>query len=53
MDNKQGLVPKNYVFLVGKKPNVIQKHDIEQTNFRIGTGGFADVFKGKFKSQVI
>lgn len=46
------MVPKNYIFLVGNKPNIIQKNDIIQTNFCIGTGGFADVFKGKFNNKV-
>lgn len=53
VDNKQGMVPKNYIVLVGKKPNVIECCDIEKTNFRIGTGGFADVYRGNFKSEVI
>lgn len=53
VDNKKGMVPKNYIGLVGSQPDIINSNEVELSRDQIGTGGFADVYKGTFNGIVI
>lgn len=51
IDNKKGMVPKNYVVLVGIQPSIISADDVKRTPKLLGSGGFADVYLGYYKGQ--
>jgi serine/threonine protein kinase len=58
VDNKRGMVPKNYVVLVGSQPNKINPADIErvkngQSDVTIGSGGFADVLRAVYRGEPV
>uniref|UniRef100_A0A1I8B1K1 Pyr_redox_2 domain-containing protein n=1 Tax=Meloidogyne hapla TaxID=6305 RepID=A0A1I8B1K1_MELHA len=67
IDKKKGMVPGNYVnltildrffitfskvVLVGSGPNLINSEDVKRADL-LASGGFANVFRGYYKNQVI
>ncbi|KAI1714879.1 protein tyrosine kinase domain-containing protein [Ditylenchus destructor] len=53
IDNKRGMVPKNYIGLIGSQPNLIEFSQIQNSTKIIGTGGSSDVYLGTFRNQQI
>uniref|UniRef100_A0A915MT97 mitogen-activated protein kinase kinase kinase n=1 Tax=Meloidogyne javanica TaxID=6303 RepID=A0A915MT97_MELJA len=52
IDKKKGMVPGNYVVLVGTGPNLINSEDVKRGDL-LASGGFANVFKGSYKNQEV
>lgn len=52
IDKKKGMVPGNYVVLVGFGPNLINSEDVKRADL-LASGGFANVFRGYYKNQEV
>lgn len=48
VDGHEGLIPENYVRLIGDQPKEIAGSSISKSDERVGDGGSSYVFKGRF-----
>ena len=53
INGDEGLIPANYVRLVGEEPNEIAGAQIELSEERVGDGGSSYVFKGRWSQQEV
>jgi hypothetical protein len=53
IDEKEGVIPENYVRLVGSRPNEIKSRELRQTNDRVGEGSFSYVYRGYWKEKEV
>ncbi|CAD5217263.1 unnamed protein product [Bursaphelenchus okinawaensis] len=53
IDNKTGMVPENYVRLIGRQPKEIRACDFEKIEEKVGNGASSNVYRGLYKGQMV
>ncbi|CAD5222956.1 unnamed protein product [Bursaphelenchus xylophilus] len=53
IDDKTGMVPENYVRLIGRQPKEIKASEFVKLDEKVGDGAFCNVFKGIYRGRKV